>query len=71
MPTLVEYQVRQTQRGADIAIVTAGPTDEAALAGPVAAALRRVGLAQPVVTTEVVVRIERQRSGKLRRFVPL
>ncbi len=31
-PTLVEYQVRQTPRGADIAIVTAGPTDEAALA---------------------------------------
>ena len=32
-PMLVEYQVRQTVRGADIAIVTEGPTDEAALAG--------------------------------------
>ncbi len=70
-PTLVEYQVRQTARGADIAIVTAGPTDEAALAGGVAAALRRVGLAQPVVTTDVVTAIDRQSSGKLKRFVPL
>jgi phenylacetate-coenzyme A ligase PaaK-like adenylate-forming protein len=69
--SLVEYQVRQTSRGADIAIVTAGPTDEAALADSLAAALRRVGLAQPVVTTDVVDEIDRQSSGKLKRFVPL
>jgi phenylacetate-coenzyme A ligase PaaK-like adenylate-forming protein len=69
--TLVEYQVRQTPRGATIAIVTAGPTDEAALAESIAAALRRVGLARAVVTTEVVTAIDRQRSGKLKRFVAL
>jgi hypothetical protein len=51
--------------------VTAGPTDEAALAESIAAALRRVGLARAVVTTEVVTAIDRQRSGKLKRFVAL
>ncbi len=69
--TLVEYQVRQTLRGADIAIVTVGPTDEGALAGSVAAVLRHAGLAQPVVTADVVTAIDRQSSGKLKRFVPL
>ena len=70
-PTLVEYQVRQTMRGADVAIVTAGPTDEDALAGKVAAALRRAGLAHAVVTTHVVAGIDREGSGKLKRFAPL
>ncbi len=70
-PTMVEYQVRQTVHGADIAIVTEGLTDEAALARRVAAALRRVGLVQPVVTVDVATAISRQSSGKLKRFVPL
>ena len=70
-PTLVEYQVRQTTRGADIAIVTEGPIDEAALADSVAAALQGVGLAQPVVIVDLVTAIDRQSSGKLKRFVPL
>ena len=70
-PMTVEYQVRQTSGGADIAIVTEGPIDEAALAGSVAAALQRVGLAQPVVIVDLVAAIDRQSSGKLKRFVPL
>jgi phenylacetate-coenzyme A ligase PaaK-like adenylate-forming protein len=70
-PTLVEYQVRQTLRGADIAVVTEGPTDETALVGRVVAALRRVGLAEPVVTVDLVAGIDRLSSGKLKRFVPL
>ena len=70
-PTLIEYQVRQTTRGADIAIVTEGPIDEAALAGGVAVALQRVGMAQPVVIVDLVTAIDRQSSGKLKRFVPL
>lgn len=69
--TVVEYQVRQTVRGAEVAIVTVGPCDGAALAGSVAAALRRVGLSEPVVTAVVVSDIDRQSSGKLKRFVPL
>jgi phenylacetate-CoA ligase len=70
-PMMIEYQVRQTERGADIAIVSEGPIDEAALAASVAAALQRVGLAQPVVAVNFTTAIDRQSSGKLKRFVPL
>ncbi len=68
---MVEYQVRQTSCGADIAVVTDGPIDGAALAGRVAAALHRVGLAQPQVVVDLVAAIDRQSSGKLKRFVAL
>ncbi len=70
-PMMVEYQVRQTSCGADIAIVTDGPTDEAVLAGCVSAALQRVGLPQPVIIVDRVAAIDRLSSGKLKRFVPL
>jgi len=70
-PTLVEYQVRQTLRGADVAIVTDGPIDEPAVADRIAAALRHVGLVQAVVIVHAVAGIDRQGSGKLKRFVPL
>jgi len=70
-PTMVEYQVRQTSGGADIAIITDGPIDEVALAEGVAAALQRVGLKRPVVIVDLVAAIDRLSSGKLKRFVPL
>jgi phenylacetate-coenzyme A ligase PaaK-like adenylate-forming protein len=69
--SVVEYQVRQTARGATVAIRGNGPVDP----GAIQAALRRdllgVGLPAPDVAVTVVERLERQVSGKLKRFIPL
>ena len=70
-PTLVEYQVRQTTRGADIAIVTAGPTDEAAVASPSRPPCDAPACHKPSSPLTSSPRIDRQDSGKLKRFVPL
>ena len=69
-PGLVEYQVRQTARGADISAVTSGEVDTDALASRIEDALRSLGLQAPAVTIATVDNIERQASGKLKRFVP-
>jgi phenylacetate-coenzyme A ligase PaaK-like adenylate-forming protein len=67
---LVEYQVRQTTRGADISAVASGDVDTDALASRLEAALRDLGLPAPEVTLATVDRVDRQASGKLKRFVP-
>jgi phenylacetate-CoA ligase len=58
----VEYQVRQTPAGAEVLMVGA-PGDPAALA-------RRLA-AEPVVEVRPVGALERQATGKVRRFRPL
>lgn len=68
---IVEYQVRQTARGADVAVRADGELDTTRLAEALAAAVRAAGLADPVVTVTVVDEIPRQAIGKLRRFIPL
>ncbi len=69
---IVEYQVRQTPRGADIAVRTEGQFDTEPLAARLRAALIRAGLAEAVVSVECVDHIERHpQSQKLKRFVPL
>ncbi len=67
---LVEYQVRQTARGADISAVTSGDVDTVALASRIEDALRNLGLPAPAVTIATVDRVGRLPSGKLKRFVP-
>ncbi len=67
---LIEYQVRQTARGADISAVTSGAVDTNALASRIEAALRDLGLSTPTVTIATVESVDRQSSGKLKRFVP-
>jgi phenylacetate-coenzyme A ligase PaaK-like adenylate-forming protein len=66
---LIEYQVRQTARGADISAVTSGAIDTDALASRIEGALLDLGLPAPTVTIATVDGIDRQRSGKLKRFV--
>jgi phenylacetate-coenzyme A ligase PaaK-like adenylate-forming protein len=68
---LVEYQIRQTARGADISAVTSGHVDTDALASRIEDALRKLGLPAPVVAIATVDHVDRQASGKLKRFVPL
>jgi hypothetical protein len=68
---VAEYQVRQTERGADVDAVPAGPCDEAAIGDGVATALAAAGLAVPAVRVRLVEAIPRDpATGKARRIVP-
>jgi phenylacetate-CoA ligase len=67
-----EYQVRQTPRGADIAVVADTGFDDAALAAAVEQSLRQAGATEPDITIRRVEGIARDpRTGKARRFIPL
>ncbi len=70
-PAVIEYQVRQTRRGATIRIVTTAPVDVRALQAAITGALTALGLAEPRVAIETVDALPRQGSGKLKRFIPL
>jgi hypothetical protein len=66
----VEYQVCQTATGAEV-WATGRPGDPADIEGSITGELQRLGVREPVVTVRVVDRLERQQTGKMRRFVPL
>jgi phenylacetate-CoA ligase len=68
---IVEYQVRQTPRGAAIAVRCTGTVDAEALANEIASALAALSLHEPEVTISIVEHLERQATGKLKRFIPL
>jgi phenylacetate-coenzyme A ligase PaaK-like adenylate-forming protein len=68
---MTEYQVRQTARGVDVAVVVRDDLDRAALAAALADELRRCGLNDPEVTIAVVPAIApHAETGKIRRFIP-
>ncbi len=68
---VVEYQVRQTERGVDIALRCAGEVSLDLLRGEIVDHLKRLGLPQPEVSIRTVEVLDRQATGKLKRFVPL
>ena len=69
---VVEYQVKQTPRGAQIAVRCGAPVDLDGLRGEVELALACLGLQRPVVDVTAVERLKRDPGpAKLRRFVPL
>jgi putative adenylate-forming enzyme len=68
---VIEYQVRQTPTGADIAVRCQGPVDLTALGEELRAGLARLGLPGAEITLAPVAHIERHDSGKLKRFLPL
>lgn len=68
---VIEYQVHQTPRGADIAVRCQGWTDLWKLAEQIRAKLTTAGLAEPEVTVTMVDHLPRQDTGKLKRFVPM
>jgi phenylacetate-CoA ligase len=71
-PAIREFQVRQTERGADLAAVVDGDLDAAALTAAVRDSLRQAGLAGPQVTLRRVDALDRDPlTGKARRFIPL
>lgn len=69
-PRIEEYQVVQTEDGADVLVVASA--DMAALVPALVAAVQRHGVADPSIRIRTVPTLERhQASGKLKRFVPL
>ncbi len=68
---VAEYQVRQTARGADIAVRTVGEIDVPVLRREVADGLAELGLADAEISILPVDGFERQGVGKLKRFLPL
>lgn len=68
---VVEYQVRQTPGGASVAVRCRQPVDLEHLGREITGNLRRLGVDRPEVTLTPVGALERQRSGKVRRFIPL
>jgi phenylacetate-coenzyme A ligase PaaK-like adenylate-forming protein len=69
---VVEYQVRQTPRGARIAVRCGAPVDLDGLGEEIALTLASLGVVRPIVDIEPVERLERDNGpAKLRRFVAL
>jgi phenylacetate-coenzyme A ligase PaaK-like adenylate-forming protein len=69
---VVEYQVRQTRRGARIVLRCGAPVDIQRLRREIAEALGGLGVPRPVVEITSAERLERDPGpAKLRRFVPL
>jgi phenylacetate-coenzyme A ligase PaaK-like adenylate-forming protein len=67
---IVEYQVRQTEDGADV-LAVGMPLDTAAVERAIGGELQRLGVKRASVRVRTVDHLERQRTGKMRRFVPL
>lgn len=68
---VLEYQVRQTTRGAAIAVRTDAEIQTAPITEALERALVTLGLHEPMVSVDVVDGFERQATGKLKRFFPL
>lgn len=67
---LVEYQVRQTPRGAEI-LVIGSLRDRTSAARTLESELSRVGVPDPTISFHPVDSFDRQPTGKVRRFLPL
>ena len=71
-PAVREFQIRQTECGADVAAVIDGDLDVTAVTAAVRESLRRAGLADPQVWIRRVGALDRDPlTGKARRFIPL
>ena len=70
-PSIVEYEVRQTERGAEVNVVGRSPINAEALRSALEVRLTDLGVATPHVIVRPVDRINRQSTGKLKRFIPL
>jgi phenylacetate-CoA ligase len=71
-PDVIDYQVRQTDRGIDVVTVATATLDVDHLRGCLTDALDSAGLADAQVTLRAVGALQRHReTGKVQRFVPL
>jgi hypothetical protein len=65
------YQVRQTNRGANIDVQVVGDLRVEDLRKEIEGALRKAGLTNPEVAVTPVNSLDRGATGKLKRFVPM
>ena len=66
-----EYQVRQTPRGVNVAVVADADFDHGALAAGIETSMREAGLTDPEVSISRVETIARDPlTGKAKRFLP-
>jgi phenylacetate-coenzyme A ligase PaaK-like adenylate-forming protein len=70
-PAIVEYQVRQTERGAEVMLVGRSQLVVEAIQSALQNRLAGLGVSEPCVTAQQIDKIERQSTGKLKRFIPL
>jgi phenylacetate-coenzyme A ligase PaaK-like adenylate-forming protein len=70
-PNIIEYQVTQTVSGANVAICVRGSVDLVALGGVLERDLAGAGLTMMKVNVEIVPSLDRQQTGKLKRFIPI
>ena len=71
-PGVEQYQVRQTERGADIGVIARERFDVERLRADVADALQSRGLDNPDITIRLVETLEHHKeTGKMKRFIPL
>lgn len=68
--SIADYQVHQTPRGVEVMLRLIGDVDLVALRADIVGGLTQVGLTDPDVVLTPVGHINRQASGKLKRFVP-
>jgi hypothetical protein len=72
IPSITEYQVRQTHFGVDVDVVAHDPIDPFALAAAIENGLRHGGVMNATATVGVVDEIpSHPETGKTRRFVAL
>ncbi len=71
VPGILEYEVRQTPREADISVVIHNHIDRRRIERKIQKALAELGVVHPEIVVEAVDSVPRQASGKLKRFVPL
>jgi phenylacetate-CoA ligase len=69
-PAISEYQVQQTEAGAEIALCVEGAVDSAALCRKLEQALSGSGCPDPHVTVTIAEEIPRLATGKVKRFLP-
>jgi phenylacetate-CoA ligase len=71
-PSVVEYQVKQTEHGVAISLLTNGPAALEQVERDVAEYLEKSGLDNPEVSATAVDKLERTPGvAKLKRFVPM
>ena len=70
-PNIMEYQFRQTPRGAQLIYSSKGAVDTGRLSSRIREALQSYGLHEPDITVENAGLLKRTAAGKLKRFVPL
>lgn len=71
-PAIEQYQVRQTERGADVGVIARDKVDLDRLRADIEDALQSRGLDNPKVTIRVVEQLEHHKeTGKMKRFIPL